>query len=165
MLADALLIIDLQNGVCHQEDQSIDHLEQLVLTVNSLIHNYSERPIIFVQHCDEELVEGTFAWEIIPEIHTEKGTNFVNKIHANSFYQTNLQELLTQLTITSLEVCGAQTQYCVDTTVKFAHGLGYQLQMRKSASTTYDTPVMSAETLIRFYEDIWDSRFLTLYEE
>ena len=59
MLADALLIIDLQNGVCHQEDHSIDHLEQLVLTVNSLIHNYSGRPIIFVQHCDEELVEGS----------------------------------------------------------------------------------------------------------
>ncbi len=166
MLADALLIIDLQNGVCYQDNRSTDHLSQLIPMVNSLICNYSDqkRPIIFVQHCDEELVKGTTAWEIISELHTEKGTHFVNKTHANAFYHTNLQEILTQLSVASLEICGAQTQYCVDITVKFAHGLGYQLTMQTAGSTTYDTSVLTAEKMIHFYEDIWAERFLNLYE-
>lgn len=62
-----------------------------------------------------------------------------------------------------LEICGAQTEYCVDTTIKMAHGLGYQLSMRYGASSTFDNQFMTAKETIQFYENIWEEYFLDLF--
>ena len=37
--------------------------------------------------------------------------------------QTDFEKVLSELNINNLEVCGAQTEYCVDATIKMAHGL------------------------------------------
>lgn len=164
-LSDALLIIDLQKGVCF-EDKRIDHFAELVTLINQRIQLYREqsKPIIFIQHCDDELIPQSSAWEIIEELDRKKLDTIIQKTHANSFYHTDLQKVLQQHHITSLEICGAQTQYCIDTTIKFAHGLGYRLTMLKNASTTYDNDFLSAADTIAFYENIWDKRFLNLIQ-
>ena len=164
-LSDALLIIDLQKGVCF-EDKRIDHFAELVTLINQRIQLYREqsKPIIFIQHRDDELIPQTTAWEIIEELDRKKLDTIIQKTHANSFYHTDLQKVLQQRHITSLEICGAQTQYCIDTTIKVAHGLGYRLTMLKNASTTYDNDFLSAADTITFYENIWDKRFLNLIQ-
>ena len=62
-LSDALLIIDLQKGVC-LENGTIDHFAELIALVNERINRYrkQEKPIIFIQHCDEDLLENSEAW-------------------------------------------------------------------------------------------------------
>lgn len=162
-LSDVLVIIDLQKGVCF-DGETIDHFSELVTLVNHRIALYrsQEKPILFIQHRDEDLIPNSTAWELIDELDHEEHDLTVQKTHANSFYQTNLQEILQKKQINSLEICGAQTQYCIDTTVKFAHGLGYQLTMLKNGSTTYDNDFLSAADTIAFYENIWDKRFLRL---
>lgn len=163
MLAEALVIIDLQNGVCYDGKQEIDHLETLIGKVQQRIRGYHEagRPIIFVQHNDEELVAGSKDWQVIPQLDTSLAWQRIQKTHANSFFHTELEDILRAERISSLEICGAQTQYCIDTTVKFAHGLGYRLYMGRGMSTTYDNDFMSAAETISFYENIWQDRFLT----
>jgi len=158
-LSDALLVIDLQNGVC----QRIYQREKLIFLVNQRIELYlkEECPIIFVQHNDSELIHQENAWKIISQLIQPDQAFYVQKEHANAFYHTNLQQLLTQLDVESIEICGAQTEYCVDTTVKVAHSLGYQLQMLPNATTTFDNAYMSANNTIRFYEGIWNRRFVT----
>ena len=49
---DALLVIDLQTGVCLRETKPIDHLSELISLVNTRIQDYADRnrPVIFVQH-------------------------------------------------------------------------------------------------------------------
>ncbi|MFV0558811.1 MAG: cysteine hydrolase family protein, partial [Enterococcus sp.] len=165
-LAHALLIIDLQNAVCEEIPEKM-YLNDLVDKINHRIELYQadNRPIIFVQHNDEELVANTKAWEIIPGLNTDVGTHFIQKTHANSFFHTNLGEVLNELQVESLEICGAQTEYCVDATVKFAHGLGYQLQMLQSGTATADNPFMTFRETIQFYEGIWNRRFVTFIEE
>ncbi|EOT40242.1 cysteine hydrolase family protein [Enterococcus dispar] len=162
-LSDAFIIIDLQNGVCHAEGKQIDHLEELVVAVNKRIAFYhtAELPIIFVQHQDATLRKNSFDWEILSGIQIGMKSHFVNKTHANSFYQTDLSRILTKNNVKSLEICGAQTEYCIDATIKFAHGMGYDLRMQKNMSTTYDNEFMTATQNITFYEKIWDGRFLT----
>lgn len=164
-LSDALLIIDLQKGVCF-DDKLIDHFTDFVIGINHRIQLYREqvKPIIFIQHSDEDLVPNTTAWEIIEELDRKENDTIVQKTHANSFYHTDLQKILQQQQIISLEICGAQTQYCIDATIKFAHGLGYQLTMLKNASTTYDNDFLSASDTITFYENIWNRRFLDLIQ-
>ena len=163
---EALLVIDLQTGVCLSKTKSIDHLFELISLVNTRIQEYADRnrPVIFIQHHDEELVSGSPAWQIMPQLNTSDAY-FIEKTHANSFYQTELKKLLEELSISTIEICGAQTQYCVDTTVKFAHGLGYKIVMQSGATITYDTEFMTARQTISFYESIWNNRFVTFIDK
>ncbi|HGF7732370.1 TPA: cysteine hydrolase family protein [Enterococcus faecium] len=164
--ADAIVVIDLQKGICF-DSSSIHELETVTALVNERIKTYETigKPVIFVQHEDDQLVPGTKPWELLSELSIPEHSYFVRKTHANSFYKTNLSMLLTELDCHSIELCGAQTEYCIDTTVKFAQGLGYQLMMCRGATTTYDNPFMKAKETIAFYEKIWDKRFLTFLEQ
>lgn len=160
MSKNALLIIDLQNGVCRGE-KDLYQLSELLEKVNRQIEMYrkQELPIIFIQHEDEDLVANTFAWELVPELQATKNDYFVAKTHANSFYQTDLKTLLDKLAINQLEILGAQTQYCMDSTIKFAHGLGYQLFLHYGGASTVDNAFMTAKMTNLFYENLWQNRF------
>ncbi len=161
--ADVLIIIDLQNGVCYSKTHLFD-LQNLITKVNNRISLYRglQKPIIFVQHCDEELVPEEKSWAIIDNLDVKEQDYFVRKIHANSFYKTNLKNLLDQLSVQKIEFCGAQTEYCMDATIKFAHGLGYENFMVHKATSTLNNSYMSAKETIDFYENIWNHRFLKL---
>lgn len=97
----------------------------------------------------------------MPQLDAHLEDTRIAKTHANSFYQTDLTEHLKQEQIDCLEVWGAQTQYCVDSTIKFAHGLGFTLYSFPNASSTTDQAACTALQIIAFYEDIWRDRFLT----
>ncbi|MFO8069221.1 MAG: cysteine hydrolase family protein [Alkalibacterium sp.] len=161
--ADALIIIDMQNGVCHYEDQTIGNLDYLIERINERITDYAleEKPIIFIQHTDDYLEKGTQKWEIIPELNRSHSEYFIEKSHPNSFYHTDLKEVLEKLDAQKIEICGVETQYCVDSTVKFAHGLGYTIQMQKETHSAWDNAWMTGDQTVRFYEEIWHDSFVT----
>ncbi len=161
LLADVLLIIDFQNGVCKGSTPVAD-LRNCISKINKRIEMYrqSEKPIIFVQHNDNELVKGQADWLIIDDINTTDNDYYVQKTHANSFFKTNLKTILDENNVAAIEICGAQTEYCVDTTIKMAHGLGYKLQMVRGTATTIANDYMDAKTTNSFYENIWNHRFL-----
>ncbi|MBH0348854.1 MULTISPECIES: cysteine hydrolase family protein [Bacillus cereus group] len=164
--ADVLIVIDLQNGVCYSEEH-LFNLQNLLTKVNKRISSYrkSNKPILFVQHCDDDLVPEKELWAIHSDLDVQKQDFFVRKTHANSFYNTNLKEILDQLSVHRIEFCGAQTEYCMDTTIKFAHGLGYENFMVQKATSTLNNPFMSAKETIDFYENIWNHRFLKLMKD
>ncbi|MGX7418996.1 cysteine hydrolase family protein [Carnobacterium gallinarum] len=161
-LEDVLVIIDLQNGL-QTEEKHLHKIENVLMGVNQRIAAYRqvEKPIIFVQHSDEELVPHTKPWELMPELDKKETDYYIGKTYPNAFFKTDLQELLTKLAVKNIEICGAQTEFCVDTTIRFAHGLGYSLSMVKGLNTTLDTNLIKAETIIAHHESIWDRRFLT----
>ncbi|MEG0438731.1 MAG: cysteine hydrolase family protein [Solibacillus sp.] len=164
--ADVLIVIDLQNGVCNSGGEYIFDLTNLLTKVNNRIALYRalHKPIIFVQHCDEELVPEEDLWAIHSDLDVQAHDFFVRKTHANSFYKTNLKDILDELAIQRIEFCGAQTEYCMDATIKFAHGLGYENSMVQKATSTLNNPFMSAKETIDFYESIWNKRFLKFIE-
>ncbi|MGL4696359.1 cysteine hydrolase family protein [Enterococcus larvae] len=157
-----LLIIDLQKGL-ESEEEKLYQLDEVLAQTNERIDDYRKKslPIIFVQHEDEELIVNSEGWQLFPALHAEKEDIYIGKTHANSFYQTDLLKHLQLLSIEELEICGAQTEYCVDTTIRMAHGLGYQLYMKKGTVTTLDNGRLAAAEIIAHHEAIWDRRFLT----
>lgn len=161
--ADVLIVIDMQNGVCQYEGQTIPQFDRIVPEINKRIGQYvaQKKPIIFVQHTDDYLVKGSHEWTIIPELNQKKANLFIEKKHPNAFYETNLKEKLDELGAQKLEICGAETEYCVDSTVKFAQGLGYDVYMVKGLYTAWDSEWLTAEEMGRFYEEIWNERFVT----
>lgn len=161
-MADVLVVIDMQNGV-NSESEPLFRLEDVIHGINDRIASYREQnlPIIFIQHTGDGLPVGSKDFEIFADINISDNDIYVTKTHANSFFHTTLKEELDKLGVTSIEFCGAQTQFCVDTTIRFAHGLGYSLFMKQGLHTTTDNDLLSAETIMKHHESLWNRRFLT----
>ena len=155
-------MIDMQNGVCRTKGQTLFRLKDLVTLVNCWIRWFREQglPIIFIQHQNMNLTRGTIAWQLLSELDVREEDLYVNKTQLNAFYQTDLQSLLIQRQGDELEICGAQTEYCVDTTIKMAHGFGYRLEMVPGASSTVDNKFLTLRQTIQYFEEIWEQNFL-----
>ena len=71
--ADVLIVIDLQNGVCYSEEH-LFNLQNLLTKVNKRISSYrkSNKPILFVQHCDDDLVPEKELWAIHSDLDVQK---------------------------------------------------------------------------------------------
>lgn len=54
----------------------------------------------------------------------------------DSFFQTNLNELLKKNGIESIVVCGMMTHMCVDTTVRAAKNFGYNITLMEDPRAT-----------------------------
>ncbi|MDR0298816.1 MAG: isochorismatase family protein [Streptococcaceae bacterium] len=156
-LSDILLVIDMQNDVL----KACGGVSRLLKQINKRISDYRQaaKPILFIQHNDEELTKGSRAWRLSPVLDARPEDIYVEKTHANGFYHTNLQEELQKLGVTSIEFSGAMTPYCVNTTLVFAHGLDYHCSMQHGASST--APKDHASRIVNYYENtIWEHRFL-----
>jgi len=70
---------------------------------------------------------------MIEPLSTEK---VIVKHELSSFYDTALQEELKKQGITKLVVCGMMTHMCVDTTVRAAKDLGYEVSLIADACAT-----------------------------
>jgi nicotinamidase-related amidase len=72
------------------------------------------------------------------------GEPVVTKTSINSFTTTNLQQLLTRHGVTSLTVCGIQTEQCCETTTRVASDLGYKVTFAIDATATFPIPHRNA---------------------
>ena len=64
--------------------------------------------------------------------------------------------------VDALRTLGAQIEYCIDTTIRVAHDLGYEITMYEGTTTTFNNEFLSAEKMVDYYYKMWNQRFLTL---
>ncbi|KRN95356.1 isochorismatase family protein [Companilactobacillus kimchiensis] len=157
-LAETLIVIDMQKALQYSYD-----FTGLVHKINHRIAAYRQAnlPIIFIQHNDQDIVRGSDLWQLSGKLDKQKEDVVVEKFHPNAFYQTNLNKVLMQQGSRTIELCGAQTEYCCNASIVMAHGLGYKILMEHDMTTTFDNDYMIAENTISFFEHIWDQRFVT----
>jgi nicotinamidase-related amidase len=132
----ALLVIDVQNGAvdgAHERDT-------VVANVGSLVDRARRDgvPVVWVQHSDEELVRGSDAWRIAPELAPGETEPLVEKNYGDSFEDTTLESVLSGLGVGRLVVAGAQTDACVRCTLHGAFTRGYDATLVSDAHTTED---------------------------
>lgn len=150
----ALVVIDVQVGVvgeAHRRDEVLSNINLLLDRARS-----SGTPVIYVQHNERagyQLEPGTPPWQIHPAIAPHEGEPVVQKESPDSFHETCLQTELEARGIKRLVVTGAQTQYCVDTTVRRAVAQGYNVLLASDAHTTDDSENLPAEKIIAFYNE------------
>ncbi|MNG03395.1 Streptothricin hydrolase [compost metagenome] len=72
----------------------------------------------------------------------------MRKTTGDSFYQTNLQQLVPVQDFERLVICGLQTDYCVNATVRQALKLGYDVVLAADAHSTVDNGNLTAEDII-----------------
>ncbi len=132
----ALLVIDVQNGVvagAARRDEVIGNIKTLVERARG------ERvPVIWVQHSDDDLKEGSAEWQYVPELVWNEAEPVVHKHHGDSFEATDLESLLAERGVGRLFVTGAQTDACVRSTLHGAFVRGYDVTLVGDAHTTED---------------------------
>lgn len=130
----ALLVIDMQKGVLAQAHD----VDRVVGNINTLVDKARAEgvPVVWVQHSDEELPEGSDEWEYIPELQSAEDEPWVHKHYNDSFEDTDLDSVLEGMKVGRVVVTGAQTDACVRATLHGAFVRGYDTTLVGDAHTT-----------------------------
>ena len=153
----AFIIIDVQNILVETGFQTESLLEKISYLQSQARGKNIE--IIYVQHIENSEAQTSEDWQLSPLLKRQANEKVFQKRYNSMFKETGLKEYLVQQGIEQLVLCGMQTEYCVDTSVKVAFEYGYQLVIPEGAVTTFDGDDIPAETLNEFYENIWEERF------
>jgi nicotinamidase-related amidase len=102
-----------------------------------------------VQHRDPEgMPEGSEAWQLYPRLLTSPTDLRVGKTANDAFHRTGLDEALCARGVKRLVVCGAQSEFCVDSTVRGALAHGYEVTLVADGHTTLDNGVLTAGQIV-----------------
>jgi len=140
--SSAVVVIDVQNGVvadAHQRDEVVAAIGVVVDRART-----EGVPVVWVQHSDEGLQQGSEAWQLVPELSRTASEPLVHKQHGDSFEGTDLEEVLAGLGAGRLVVTGAQTDACIRSTIHGAFARGYDVTLVGDAHTTEDQSAWGA---------------------
>jgi len=132
----ALLVVDMQVGVvagAHARDKVITNIAALVQAARD-----RQVSVIWVQHSDGGLVEGSDGWRYVPELQRNEDEPLVQKKYGDSFEDTTLESELARRRVGRLIVTGAQTDACIRATIHGAFVRGYDTVLVSDAHTTED---------------------------
>ncbi|SDD02296.1 cysteine hydrolase family protein [Nocardioides lianchengensis] len=141
----ALVVIDVQVGVvgdAHDRDRVVANVATLVDKARE-----AGTPVVWVQHSHpEHLPIDSAGWQYVPELTVADGEPVVRKTYADSFEDTDLEEVLAAGRIGRLVVAGAQTDECIRSTLHGALVRGYDATLVSDAHTTEDQSAYGAPT-------------------
>jgi nicotinamidase-related amidase len=162
----ALVVIDVQRGILaipnlvrkKEIDQALD---ETVGRIAGLIARAraASVPVIYIQHDGSpghRLEPGTSGWPLRVEIAPQPSEPVIHKRACDAFFETPLDAKLAAAGITRLVVCGCMTQYCIDTTVRRAVSLGYDVVLAADGHTTADTGTLPFEQIIAHHNALLD---------
>ncbi|KJD43841.1 cysteine hydrolase family protein [Paenibacillus terrae] len=164
---NVLLMIDVQQAMfmyeekLYREQEVVEHLQQLLTKARA-----AGTPVIFIQHTsetDEDFRENSIGWAIADTVSPLPHERIVRKTSWDSFYQTELDDVLKELGADRLIIAGMQTEFCLDTTCRNAYSLGYQNNVLVSdAHSTFDSKVLSSEQIVAHHNGMLGNRFARL---
>ena len=154
-----LLVIDVQNGMfnlprkLYKSDIILDNICSLIGKARK-----EKSLIVFMQHHGNEnsfFNEGSENWKIHSKVSPRESDFIIKKTHSDSFQNTKLNDILKNNNINNIVICGFVTEGCVDTTIRRASSLGYNLEVASDCHSTTDSNVLTAEQIINHHNEIF----------
>ncbi len=129
-----LLVVDVQVGVMRDAWD----VSRVIKNVSRVVGRARAKavPIVWVQHSDEDLAQGSKEWQLVPELVPERGEPLLHKHFNSCFEQTTLEQELAALGATHLVLAGAATNWCIRATAYAALDRGYDVTLIGDAHTT-----------------------------
>ncbi len=165
MKLDAMMIIDVQVGLMrahpYNEEKVLKTIQESILSCRQ-----NNIPVIYVSHDGgkgDVLEQGTPGFEIDARVEPIDGDHLFIKTKNSAFNQTGLEDYLNEKGIRNIVVCGLQTEFCIDATIKSANERGFNIVALRDGITTFDNAFLSAKALNYYYEEmIWDKRYAAI---
>lgn len=150
----ALLVIDLQAGMF--DGRAVPAMPggpALLGRIRQILDKAraAGAPVIFVRHgggAGHLLEPGSPGWPIAAELGRRDDEPVIDKAFPDSFRETGLQAALEARGIRTLVICGAQSEYCIDTTVRRASSLGYEIVLVQDGHGSWGNDVVAADQVI-----------------
>ena len=165
-LKSALLVIDVQLGIfddprLKRKQESEKALDETVARIAGLIARARDAstPVIFIQHDGgkgDRLEAGTPGWQLRPELGPRLDEPVIQKRACDAFFETSLAAELSARGIRHLIIAGCMTQYCIDTTVRRAVSLGYDIVLVADGHMTADAGSLRFEQIIAHHNSLLD---------
>jgi nicotinamidase-related amidase len=143
----ALLVVDVQHALTEALDPP--RRASFLATLTGLLSEARAAgvPVVYVRHQDEELAPGSRGWAITADIAPAAGDDIVEKRFRDAFRETNLDAVLRRLGAERVVVCGMQSEFCVDATVREAERRGYAVTLVADGHATYPAGGLSEEQI------------------
>ena len=160
----ALLVIDVQTGAFDgQRCPPIADADRLLSTTQGLIAaaRAATLPVIHVQHGDDAgqvFEEGSAQWHIHPKVVPASGELVVRKRESSAFAGTALEAELRQRGITTLAVCGLQSELCVTNTTLAALERGFDVLLAHDGHGTWPGASQTALQIIQQQNELLAAR-------
>ena len=146
----ALLIVDVQNKLCAGANKARD-VDDVISRINIVSRKARTAGalVVVVQHetTGGEMDYGTENWNLAPSLEVDSTDVRLRKTASDAFLRTALSEILASRAITKLIICGLQSEFCVDSTVRRAMALGYPVVLVADGHTTVDNGLLSARQI------------------
>ena len=143
MSKTALIIVDLQNDYFQGGKCELEGTEAAATKAATLLENFRAKglPVVHVRHEFPTTDAPFFApnsdgVNVHPSVQEIKGEPVVIKHQINSFRDTNLKEILDELDVDSVLICGAMSHMCIDAVTRAANGFGYNCAIAHDACAT-----------------------------
>ncbi|MFG6447062.1 cysteine hydrolase family protein [Roseateles sp. BYS180W] len=144
----AVLVVDVQQALCRGGCYEVFEAAALVARINTLtqVARAAGVPVVLVQH---EAVSGPMrrgepGWELASDLSVQPSDWRLHKAASDCFQHTDLEQSLRAAGVRQLVVCGIQSDFCVDSTVRRALALGYEVCLVQDGHSTLDNGVLSA---------------------
>ncbi len=139
----ALLIIDIQNDYFPHGKMELNKSNEASLIAKELLNFFriEHLPIVHVQHIAIKpnatfFINKTIGAEIHNSVKPLQNEKNIVKNYPNSFRNTDLDAYLKMNEINRLVIFGMMTHMCIDTTVRAAFDLGYEILLVGEACAT-----------------------------
>ncbi len=160
-----LMIIDVQQAMFGGPQPF--HGDTVVARIADLLGRAraARTPVFFVQHDGgpgDPFDKNGPGFAFHPALAPQPGEPITVKRRNSGLYETDLDATLKAAGIDALVICGMQTEYCVDATVRSAFDRFYRVTVVADAHTTFDSELLPAATIIAHTQHIWNGRFARL---
>jgi nicotinamidase-related amidase len=102
-------------------------------------------------------MKGKAGWQLAELLEYNSSDFIVAKSSSDAFSNTDLKSHLESLNINHLVICGMQSEFCVDSTIRRALALNYAVTAVSDAHTTLDNEVISAATISMHHNCTWEN--------
>jgi nicotinamidase-related amidase len=165
----ALLVIDAQKVYSLTNSRlKVANIENTIKNINKIIRYFENKnlPIIYIKHLNNPdgseagrmydfsgktrkigFKKGSLEAEYIDDLIIIKGAPEIIKNRYNSFFNTDLADLLNKLKINHLVIVGFMTNFCCESTARDAHDRDYDVDFIIDATGTPDLGKLNQEQI------------------
>lgn len=143
----ALVIIDMQMVMQERIDSGRQHINpDAPVNVAALVTAFrdAQRPVVHVRHAEGDpgspLHPDASGYPPMPCAQNAEGEIVFVKTSSSAFASTKLEQHLRAATLSHLYIVGAVAGFCVNSTVRSASDLGFEVSVVRDAILGFDLP-------------------------